>query len=156
MLRSEQQDMDVFVSAMRTIVTTHERVAQTYIDDRTIALAVPPVRALLEVMATGTTAGGLTLTDPVFREAFTRESVLASTWYAERLESQRSTNIAHAERALSAMADFRAKELAYDTAERLGIIAKNAAVAARLAELRADEGSQSYVGTLGRQVMWRI
>ena len=154
MLRPEQQDMDVFAEAMRTIVTTHERVAQTYIDDGTIALAVPPVRALLEVMATGTSAEGFTLTDPRFRETFTRESVLASTWYGERLQSQRSTDIALAERALSAMADFRSKELTYDAAERLGISAKSASVAARLAELQADDGATSYVGTLGRQTQW--
>ncbi len=156
MLRPELQDMDVFAEAMRTIVKTHQRVAQTYIDDGTIALAVPPVRALLEVMATGTTDGGLTLTDPRFRAEFTRESVLASSWYAERLQSQRSTDIAHAEQALSAMADFRSKELAYDTAERLGILAKSAAVAARLAELQADEGATAYVGTLGRQADWQF
>ena len=154
MLRPEQQDMDVFAEAMRTIVTTHERVAQTYIDDGTIALAVPPVRALLEVMATGTSAEGFTLTDPRFRETFTRESVLASTWYGERLQSQRSTDISLAERALSAMADFRSKELTYDAAERLGISAKSASVAARLAELQADDGATSYVGTLGRQTQW--
>ncbi len=156
MLRPELQDLDTFVEAMRTIVTTHQRVAQTYIDDGTIALAVPPIRALLEVMAHGATSDGLTLNDPAFREVFTRDSVVGSEWYAERLSSQRSSDIAHAQRALAAMSDFTSKELHYDTAERLGIVAKTASVAARLAELQADEGAQAYVGTLGRQVEWHI
>ena len=156
MLRPELQDMDTFAEAMRTIVTTHQRVAQTYVDDGTIALAVPPVRALLEVMANGATSEGLRLNDPAFREVFTRDSVLESGWYAERLASQRSSDIAHAQRALAAMSDFTSKELHYDTAERLGIIAKTASVAARLFELQADEEAQAYVGTLGRQVEWHV
>ncbi|RMB57775.1 hypothetical protein [Tessaracoccus antarcticus] len=156
MLRPEQQDMDTFAEAIRTIVTTHQRVAQTYIDDGTIALAVPPVRALLEVMATGATAEGLTLKDPEFRETFTRRSVVDSSWYTARLVSQRDTDIAHAEHALAAMADFTSKELHRDTSERLGIIAKTSAVSAHLAELRADTDANTYVGTLGRQVTWRI
>lgn len=156
MLRPELQDMDTFAESMRTIVRTHQRVAQTYIEDGTIALAVPPVRALLEVMAGGSTADGLTLHDPQFREAFSRDAVLGSDWYAQRLASQRSADIAYAKRSLAAMADFTSKELAYDTAERLDIIAKTAAVEARLDSLQADELSQTYVGTLGRQVEWRL
>ncbi|MDO5737122.1 MAG: hypothetical protein Q4P15_11680 [Propionibacteriaceae bacterium] len=155
MLRPELQDMEVFAEAMRTIVTTHQRVAATYIDDGTIAMAIPPVRALLEVMANGATADGLTLHDPAFRKEFTRESVLASDWYAARLASQRTSDIDHAERALAAMADFTAKEH-FDTTERLGILAKSDSVAARLAELQGDEGSDVYVGTLGRQVDWSL
>lgn len=156
MLRPELQDMDTFAESMRTIVATHQRVAQTYIDDGTIALAVPPVRALLEVMANGVTTDGLTLQDPTFREAFTRDAVLASDWYAQRLASQRSADMAYAERALAAMADFTSKELHYDTAERLGIIAKTAAVRARLTTLRGDEQSEALIGTLGRQVEWTL
>ena len=156
MLKPELQDMDTFAEAMRTIITTHRRVAQTYIDDGTIALAVPPVRALLEVMATGVSSENLTLNDPAFRYGFTHESVLGSTWYADRLAAQRTSDMEHAERALAAMADFTSKELHYDTAERLGIIAKTASVAARLSELQADDGADSYVGTLGRQVAWRL
>ncbi|MEO7589128.1 MAG: hypothetical protein ABIS84_14010 [Arachnia sp.] len=156
MLRPELQDMAVFAQSIRTIVTTHQRVAQTYIDDGTIALAVPPVRSLLEVMATGFTADGLTLQDPEFRGEFTRESVLASDWYAARLASQRQRDIAHAERALAAMADFTSKELHSDTAERLGIVTKTDAMRARLTNLKRDTSASAFMGTLGRQVDWNL
>jgi len=156
MLRPELQDKDTFVEAMETIVKTHQRVAQTYIDDGTIALAVPPVRALLEIMATGVSADDETLNDTTFRNTFTRASVLKSNWYAERLASQRDSDLAHAERALAAMADFTSKELHKDTSERLGIIAKTAAMKAHLADLTADETGKVYTGTLGHQVSWRF
>ncbi len=156
MLRPELQDVDTFVEAMDTIVKTHQRVAQTYIDDGTIALAVPPVRALLEIMATGVSADDETLDDPAFRDRFTRDSVLASDWYAARLASQRDSDMALAERSIAAMADFMTKELHNDTSERLGIMAKTTEVKARLADLTTDETGHTYVGTLGRQVNWRF
>ncbi len=156
MLRPELQDMDTFAEAMDVIVQTHRRVGQTYIDDGTITLGVPPVRALLEIMATGVSAQDQTLDDPAFRTTFTRESVLASDWYAERLASQRNADMAYAERAIAAIADFTSKELHRDTSERLGLIARTARVRARLADLTGDETGETYVGTLGRQVAWRL
>ena len=64
MLRPELQDLDVFAESMATMVTTHQRVAQAYFDDETIALAIPPLRALLEIMANGQTAEGWDLDSP--------------------------------------------------------------------------------------------
>lgn len=57
MLSPELQGEDVYAESVATIVETHRRVAQSYIDDGTIALGVPPIRALLEVMANGQTSG---------------------------------------------------------------------------------------------------
>ena len=51
MLRPELQDLDVFANSVDTIVATHQRVAKAYIADGTISYAVPPIRALLEIMA---------------------------------------------------------------------------------------------------------
>ena len=78
MLRPELQDMAVFAESIATIAMTHERVARAYVKDGTISLAIPPLRALLEVMADGSTSEGWQLDSPEFREMFTRESVLAS------------------------------------------------------------------------------
>ena len=61
---------------LRTIVTTHQHVAESYLSDGTIVLAVPPIRALLEIMATGHSADGLTLHDPRFRAMFDRANTM--------------------------------------------------------------------------------
>ncbi|PZQ74035.1 MAG: hypothetical protein DI553_05400, partial [Cutibacterium acnes] len=53
MLRPELQDADIFADSVRTISTTHARVAKAYFDDGTVSLAVPPIRALLEIMVNG-------------------------------------------------------------------------------------------------------
>lgn len=154
MLRPELQDESVFAESVGTIVTTHRRVAQSYIDDGTIALAVPPIRALLEIMANGATSDGLGLRDDAFREQFSRESVLASEWYRERLASQRSSEIAFVERSIAAVDDFISRPQA-STAERLGLPDRRECLQGRLAELR-EAPLDTLNGTLGRQVNWRI
>ena len=58
MLRPEQQDMDVFADGVDTIVTTHQRVAESYFADGSIEMACPPLKALLEIMDKGKTAAG--------------------------------------------------------------------------------------------------
>ena len=90
MLRPELQDPAVFADSVETIARTHERVARAYVRDGTISLAIPPLRALLEIMADGTSAQGWVLESPEFREQFTRESVLAAGWYAERLAAKQA------------------------------------------------------------------
>ena len=63
-LRPETQDRQVFVDSVDVMVTTHERVARSYLEDGTIASARPPVRALPEIMANGTSSEGWTVHSP--------------------------------------------------------------------------------------------
>ncbi|MFV0427881.1 MAG: hypothetical protein ACK5KO_00385 [Arachnia sp.] len=156
MLRPEVQDLDVFAESMATIVKTHRRVAKSYFDDATIQLAVPPLRALLEIMATGFTADGLTLHDQPFRDAFSAESVLASDWYAARLQAQRDSDLAYAQRSLDQLDTFAEREQHTDTGRRLGVTARRASLNSRITELTADEQGSRLAGTLGRQVAWRL
>lgn len=154
MLRPELQDPDVFAESVRTISTTHARVAQAYFDDGTVALAVPPVRALLEIMATGHTQDGLTLDDAPFRELFSRDSVLASDWYEERVSALREVELARLKRSLDSIDAFTANELHGATAERLGLAARRASVESRIEEL--NQVPDLLWGTIGRQVTWRL
>ncbi|RRD48724.1 hypothetical protein [Arachnia propionica] len=154
MLRPELQDPQVFADSVRTISTTHRRVARSYIEDGTIALAVPPIRALLEIMANGHTADGLTLDDAPFRETFSRDSVLASQWYAARIDALRDVEVARLERSLDSIDDFTSNELHRQTASRLGLAARRASVASRIKDLQ--EQPTLLWGTVGRQVQWRL
>jgi phosphoenolpyruvate carboxykinase (diphosphate) len=84
MLKPELQGMDVFADGLDNMLTTHATVAANYFGDGSIDLACPPMRALLHIMAYGDFKGK-TLADPEIRVLFTRENMLASEWYAERL-----------------------------------------------------------------------
>ncbi|SHJ19108.1 hypothetical protein SAMN02745244_01929 [Tessaracoccus bendigoensis DSM 12906] len=156
MLRPELQDADAYAESVRTIVTTHQHVAKSYIEDGTISLAVPPIKALLEIMANGQSAEGLGLQDPAFRAMFDREQVLASDWYSQRLAEQASANAAHASRGIAAMTRFLTEDGNGETAERLGIEARITTLQASLDSSTGAEATDSLIGTIGRQVTWRL
>lgn len=84
MLRPEVQDMDAYVDGINNIVEAQQKVAQAYIEDGSIHDACPPLQAVLYVMAEGRYQGK-TIDDPSIREMFTREYLLDSDWYKERL-----------------------------------------------------------------------
>lgn len=84
MLRPEIQDMDAYVDGINNIVEAQQKVAQSYIDDGTVNDACPPLQAILYIMAEGTYQGK-TIDDPSIREMFTRDYLVQSDWYQERL-----------------------------------------------------------------------
>ena len=155
MLQPETQDLDTFATSMATIVKTHQRVAQAYFDDGTISEAIPPLRGLLEIMATGTTADGLTLDDAAFRDQFSRESVLAADWYAARLDAKRDEDLAHQERSASDLRHFLGQDANAEAAQRLGLADRLAEIEDAIATMSGPDYRAGLVGTIGRQPLAR-
>jgi len=149
MLRPELQDPAVFAESMATIVTTHERVARAYFDDETVSMAIPPLRALLEVMADGATSEGWTLHSPEFREMFTRAGVLASDWYAERLDTKQAAASARADSGLAAIERFVSTPGNEEPTERLDMPSRVAAAQAETQRLAGREFREWLVGSTG-------
>ncbi|MBK9476983.1 MAG: hypothetical protein IPL94_12385 [Tetrasphaera sp.] len=152
MLRPETQDRDVFMDSVDVMVRTHERVARAYLKDGTIASACPPVKALLEIMADGISAGGLTLSDPEFRSMFTRDSVLTSDWYGARLDAAQAKLIAQADAGVAAIEDLLAQAQDQgDVASRMSLQERLAEVKSAREEYASPATRQALIGTLGRQ-----
>ena len=151
MLRPELQDPAIFAESVAVTVTTHQRVAQAYFDDGTVALAIPPLRALLEIMANGVTAEGWQLDSPEFRFQFTRESVLGSDWYRERVDAKQAAAAGRAAAGLAAIERFVTTPGNEEPSERLGMPARIKAAKAELAKFASPEWRQSIVGTVGGQ-----
>jgi hypothetical protein len=149
MLRPELQDLGVFAESVDTVVRTHERVARRYLADGTISLAVPPLRALLEIMASGTSTEGWHLDSPEFRAQFTKESVLASPWYTVRLDARQAAGVARARAGLTAIETFAAAPGNEEPSARLAMTARIEAAGAELARLGSPEYRQHLVGTVG-------
>ncbi len=149
MLRPELQDPAVFAESVTTIAMTHERVARAFVKDGTIDLAIPPLRALLEIMADGVTASGLTLDSPEFREMFTRESVLASDWYAERLDAKQDAARSRADAGLAAIEKFVSTPGNEEPTQRLGMPGRVDAARAESQRLAGPEFRDMLVGTTG-------
>ncbi|SDB99501.1 hypothetical protein GA0111570_11370 [Raineyella antarctica] len=151
MLRPELQDPAVFAESIDTIVTTHQRVARAYFEDGTADAACPPLRALLEVMAFGATADGRTLDDPGVRELFTRENVLASDWYARRLDAQQAARVRLVRSAVERLDRFAEGTGADDVRERLHVDDRLDRARRELAEVSTPEYRAGLVGQLGLQ-----
>lgn len=84
MLKPETQDMAEYVDGINNITEAQQQVAQAYFDDGSVNDACPPLQALLHIMAKGSYEGK-TIDDPAIRNMFTREYLMASEWYTERL-----------------------------------------------------------------------
>ena len=151
MLRPELQDPAVFADSVDVIVTTHQVVAARYVNDGSIAQAVPPLRALLEIMHSGTSAEGWTLSSPQFRALFDREAILASDWYAARVDAKVERDRKQAEAAIKALTRFIETRGNQAVVGRLDIEGRLAAARAWRDEVSSPAYRKSLVGTLGLQ-----
>ena len=149
MLRPELQDLGIFVDGMDNICVTHERVAQSYFADGTIALACPPLRALLHIMAHGHWEGK-GAEAPEVRALFTRASLLASDWYAERLKAKQAADVALWSRHVDTLTTV-CGELDGDTVKQLRLAHRLKGAQAELERVGTADYLDSLRGTLGRQ-----
>jgi len=151
MLRPELQDEAVFADSVDIIVTTHKVVAEHYRADGSIEWAVPPLRALLEIMIDGTSREGWDLTSPEFRALFERENILSSSWYAERLDAKVARDTRQAQQAIEDLTRFYTAENNEEVIERLGIEGRLAEARAWLDRVSSPAYREHLVGTLGLQ-----
>ncbi len=151
MLRPELQDEEVFADSVDVIVTTHRVVAQHYVDDGSIRWAVPPLRALLEIMHSGRPEQGWTLASPQFRALFERENILASDWYAARIDAKVERDRKQAEASIRSLTRFTTTPGNEGVTERLDVGARLEAARAHLAEAASPGARERLVGTLGLQ-----
>ncbi len=98
-LKPELQDLAEFVDGVENIAEAQAKVARDYLADGSVEAAIPPLQAILHVMAEGRW-NGKTIDDPEVRRLFDRESVLASDWYRERLERYRDKQVTFLERSI--------------------------------------------------------
>jgi phosphoenolpyruvate carboxykinase (diphosphate) len=106
-LRPEKQDIDSFAAGVNAIVESQRSVALHYFADGSVNAACPPLKALLHIMVHGA-YDGMDINSANLRNMFTRESLLSSNWYAERLQVKQRRDIALWQRHLAALESFRA------------------------------------------------
>lgn len=148
MLRPETQDLEAFVDGVWNITEAQERVARQYFDDESIEDACPPLRALLTIMARGSYEGK-DAHHPEVRALFTREALLESPWYRERLAARQRRELALWERHLRSLEQHLA-ELDPQLAENLEELERRRDVArTQLALIGGPAYLEALRGTLG-------
>jgi phosphoenolpyruvate carboxykinase (diphosphate) len=150
MLRPELQDRQIFVDGLDNIISTQKRVAQLYFNDGSIDLACPPLRALLHIMLQDEFEGR-GLDDPEIRTLFTRQSMLASEWYAERIKAKQKADLDLWNRHVRSLKAFAAKPNYAEEAVRLGVSDRLAYAQKTLEIVRSSDYIELLQGTIGVQ-----
>jgi hypothetical protein len=153
-LKPEIQDPAVFADGINNIVEAQQVVAEAYFADGTIEDLCPPLKALLHIMAYGSYEGKDAHHHEI-RALFTREALLASEWYRERLGIKQQRDVALWERHARSLAEFLARAGHQEEAERLGIAARLEHARAELERVSAPQYRSSLIGTIGADPIHR-
>ncbi len=148
MLKPELQDMECYVDGINNIVEAQQRVALNYFKDGSIDMAIPPLKAILHIMAYGHYEGKTT-NDPEVRELFNVDKVLEQPWYLERLRLKQMKDINLLEKQIADLESFLAKNSHQQVAEKLGMKSRLESARSRLECIKAPEYIQSLKGTVG-------
>jgi phosphoenolpyruvate carboxykinase (diphosphate) len=150
MLKPELQGLEVFADGMDNIVATQKRVAKMYFDDGSITQACPPLYALLHIMLNDEWKG-MTLDDPEVRKLFTRENLLASSWYAARLAAKQKVDRRLWKRHVEYLNAFLRKQSHEDVAVNLGIADRLSHARKIFEEVESSAYLEKLSGTLGAE-----
>ncbi|MCA9147703.1 MAG: hypothetical protein KDA92_00320 [Planctomycetales bacterium] len=148
MLRPERQSLDEFADGIHNICETQQRIAKLYFDDNTVELACPPLRALLHIMAHGNYDGKTEL-DPEIRAMFTRDALLKSDWYAQRLKTQQQVDIALWKRHVASLKSYLSSESHSDHREQRLISSRLELAQQKLKEVQHPSYLEFIHGSIG-------
>jgi len=153
-LKPELQNLEDFVDGIDNVVEAQKKVALEYFEDGSVESAIPPLKALIHIMAHGHW-NGKDAAHPEVRALFDRETVLKSDWYQARLDHYQALQTALQERHRRTLKTFLANPQHAEEAHRLGLAEALVEVEAQLKALGTKEYRQSLVGTLGADVLFR-
>jgi phosphoenolpyruvate carboxykinase (diphosphate) len=148
MLRPELQDAAMYAAGVDAIVESQRRVALNYFEDGSIEAACPPLRALLEIMAHGAYYG-MGVDHTVVRQMFTRDALMTSDWYAERLRAKQQRDIALWLRHARALEQFSAAQQNFSAGDGIDLEARANLAREQLRRVSAVEYLDELTGTIG-------
>ncbi len=147
-LRPEKQDLAMYVSGIHAIAETQARVAQQYFEDGSVEAACPPIKALLHVMAHGHYQG-MTAANPALRQMFTREALLASDWYQQRLTAKQQRDISLWQRHAHALEAFQSNGRKHSAPRGFGLEQRLSFAGEMLQHVSSEAYRESLNGMLG-------
>ena len=147
-LRPETQDLGCFADGVKNICEAQQRVARQYFEDGSVRELCPPLKVLMSILAFGS-HDGMTAHHPEVRRMFTREYLLGSDWYRQRLETKQRRDVALWRRHGEYLRAFLARPTYADEAERLGVGQRLRLAEAELERTSSPGYLAGLVGTLG-------
>jgi hypothetical protein len=153
-LKPEVQDPAAFADGVQNIVEAQQRVARAYFEDGSVEDACPPLRAILKIMAHGEWEGK-TVAHAEVRALFTRESLLASRWYKQRLAVKQGRDAALWQRHVRTLTEFLALPGHREEAVRLDIAGRLERAKAELERVKSRGYLADLQGSIGADPIHR-
>ena len=154
MLKPELQSIEDFADGINNITEAQEKVALNYFADGSVEAAIPPLQILLHIMAYGHFEGK-DISDAELRKQFSREAVVESNWYKERLKLKQEKDIAFHETQLAYLENFNNDPTNGSLFDELDIEGRIKTSRQRLQEVKSDAYLASLVGTIGADPLFR-
>lgn len=148
MLKPELQDMESYVDGIKNITEAMERVAVNYFQDGSVEMAIPPLKAILHIMANGNFEGKDS-NHPDIRELFNPETVREKDWYKARLIAKQKRDVLKVKNQIQYLESFLSKETHKSVAKKLGIEAKLDETCKEMKYVESADYLKSLNGTLG-------
>jgi hypothetical protein len=104
-LKPEKQSLEAFADGVLNIINGHKKAALDYFKDGSIEYAIPPIKAILNIMAYGDYKGH-SIESSAVRDLFKKENVLSSDWYAERLKNKQEIDVNIIQRKIESLENF--------------------------------------------------
>ena len=153
-LKPELQDADSFADGILHIAEAQQRVAQLYMEDGGYELACPPLKAVLSLMARGHYEG-MKIDDPELRKLFTRDHLIASDWYRERLEAKQRVDVLHWNTVVEHLRQYKARVGDHEFADELDLNSRLEFAEQRYKEVQDAGYLESLLGTAGVEPLGR-
>ncbi len=148
MLKPEVQDMESYVDGIKNICEAQASVAQSYLDAGYDEFAIPPLKALLHIMATGKYKGK-SVNSPEVEKLFKYEYVLKSKWYQARLVRKQSSNLHKIDGQIDYLNHFILEEKNQEVVEELELSKRLGAYLEKRKKVESPEYIKKIQGTLG-------
>ena len=154
MLKPELQNLSEFVDGVNNIVENQSRVARMYIEDGSVEAAIPPLKALIYIMVNGE-YNGMRADSEEFRQMFTRDYLLESDWYAERLRNKHINDINLWQSHQKYISEFLQKAANLSESKRNMIKEVLQKTNDELKYVKSQEYYDKLVGSLGKDNLYR-
>jgi hypothetical protein len=148
MLKPELQSIEIFADGIENLVEAEQKSALNYFKDGTVKYACPLLQIVLHVMAYGH-YNGKSIQDPELRAMFTREALLKSDWYQNRLVTKQQRDVALCMRKINALEDFMSRPGYSSEAARLGIHDRLREAQNELSHVSSARYLRDLEGTIG-------
>ncbi len=155
MLKPELQGLEDYVDGINNIVEAQEKVALRYFEDGSISAAIPPLKILLHIMAYGNYEGK-SISDPELRQYFTRDYVINSYWYKERLKLKQKKDIAFYRAQINYLEAFIANTNNNALVADMKINERLATIQQKYDDVTSKDYLARLVGTIGADPLYVI